>query len=153
MFSQRNCLAFKPFTFLSCFKLTFKIHCLNMHTLFHPSGSKPPNYKWNDFLNGRCCMKKPKEKHAPTVAYPEGSMPRHVRTATARSSLLAALIPLIFAHLHFLCGFFVSFAFTLYDLGIYGFLGFNLSLKAWFLFSILLPLGVFVCGSSQPFFN
>ena len=41
MFSWRNS------AFLRCFNpLTFQLHCLNMHTLFHPSGSKAPNYEW-----------------------------------------------------------------------------------------------------------
>ena len=65
MFPWRNCSAFKLFTFLSRFSpLTFQLHCLNMHTLFHFSGSKPPNYEWNDFRNGRCCMNKPWRQHA-----------------------------------------------------------------------------------------
>ena len=53
--------------FLSSFSpLTFQLHCLNMPTLFHTSRSKLPNSKRNNFLNGRCCMNKPRQQHAPT---------------------------------------------------------------------------------------
>ena len=93
MFSWRNCSAFELFPLLSCFSpLTFQLHCLNMHTLFHRSGRKQPNYKWNNFLNGKCCLNKYRCQHATTAARPDSNMPRHAWTARARSSLLAALI-------------------------------------------------------------
>ena len=67
MFSWRKCSAINLFTFLSSFSpLSFQLHFLNMHTFFHTSGRKPPNYKWNDSLIGRCCMNKPQWQHALT---------------------------------------------------------------------------------------
>ena len=87
MFSWTNCSAIKLFTFLSSFSpITFQPHCLNIHTLFHTSGRKSPNYKRKNFLNGRCCMNKPRQQHAPMTAW------SRVWTAGARSSLLVVLI-------------------------------------------------------------
>ena len=73
MFSWKTCSAIKLFIFLSSFSpLTVQLHCLNMQTLFHISGSKPPNYKRSNFLNGRCCMNKPRKQHVATCVDFEG---------------------------------------------------------------------------------
>ena len=74
MFSFQTGQLSKCSPFLSGFSpLTIQLHCLNIHTLFHPEGSKPPNYKWNDFLNRRHCMNKPRrQQHAPMRVDCEG---------------------------------------------------------------------------------